>query len=143
MRENAICRKRQVAQQVVTHGVSAELVHQFHRSYDVASGFGDTLSLQRDKAMHRYLAWQRQPCRHKHRRPVEAVKARDVLANYMRISRPVTLKHGRVIWKADGGQVVGQGIEPDINDVIRITREWHSPGLLEPGHASRDGKIAY
>src|SRR5258708_31400594 len=103
MREIAICRKRQVAQQVVTHGVSAELVHQFHQPYDVASGFGDTLSLQRDKAMHRYLAWQRQPGRHKHRWPVEAVKAPDVLADYMRISRPVTLKHDPVIPKACGG----------------------------------------
>src|SRR6266851_2781996 len=55
-REISVRRERQVAQQVVTDGVSAELVDESHRFHNVAGGLGDTLSLQRNKAMCCYLA---------------------------------------------------------------------------------------
>ncbi len=70
------------------------------------------------------------------------MKARDVHTDYMHISRPVTLKHCCVIWKADSGQVVGQGIEPHIDDVLRVARERDAPGFFEPVHAPRYGEIA-
>src|SRR5260370_34763157 len=60
----------------------------------------------------------------------------------MHISRPVTLKHCRVIWKADSGQVVGQGIEPHIDDVLRVARERDAPGFFWPVHAARYGESA-
>ena len=91
--------------------------------------------------MHSDLPRQRQTSRQQHRGPVETVKARNIFADNMGIGGPVMRKFFRVIGKTDGGQVIGQSVEPDIDDLLLIARYRHSPLRHTWAHETRDGKI--
>src|SRR5690606_32360853 len=66
-------------------------------------------------------------------------KAKDVLADHMEIRGPEPLEAvARLIRMADRGDVVGQCVQPDVHDVIWISRNRNSP----PESGSADGKIA-
>src|SRR5215467_8307198 len=70
------------------------------------------------------------------------MKANDLFANHVHIGRPVALELFlvRLVFgaKTDGGAVVAQRIQPNVDHVLGITRDWNAP--LES--AAADGKIA-
>ena len=73
--------------------------------------------------------------------PVDAVEADDLLADEVEIGRPVFGEAGNVLGGiaaiADGGDVVDQRVEPDVDDVLRIVGDGNAP--LEAG--ARDGEV--
>jgi hypothetical protein len=81
--------------------------------------------------------------RHQERRPEDGVEAEDVLADEVGdtalVARgPVARDEGLVAApEAEGGEVVRQGVEPDVDDVPRVARERNPP--LD-GRA-RDGEV--
>src|SRR5215471_10934059 len=70
------------------------------------------------------------------------MKADDLFANHVHIGRPVPLELFLVRLvsgtKADGAEVIDQRVEPNIDHVLGIARNWNPP--LES--AAADGKIA-
>ena len=62
---------------------------------------------------------------------------KDILADYMEIHRPVIIELFCPI--PDCRDVVYQGIEPDVGDVLRIERQFDSPG--QAGFWSGNTKI--
>src|ERR1700722_16455687 len=77
----------------------------------------------------------RNDCRHQKSRPVHRVKADDVLADDMHIGRPVVPVRIALVRKADAGDVVGQGIDPNIHDVLGGARYLDAP--IERGSRNR------
>ena len=77
--------------------------------------------------------------RQQKRRPVDAVEAHNLLADHVYVGRPVTrqlfLVYGIVGAEADRRHVVGQRIQPHIDDVLGIARHRYAP--LERGAADR------
>jgi len=80
--------------------------------------------------------------------PVDAVEARDLLADEVQVGGPVALELlllgvlllcGQIVAVlgpvADGGDVVGERVEPDIYDVLGVAGNRDAPG--EAG--ARDG----
>ena len=66
------------------------------------------------------------------------MESQNVLADHVQISWPELQKHFRIgVGIADGGDVVGQRIEPHIHYVVRIVRHRHTPFEAGP----RDRKI--
>src|SRR5262245_40065798 len=58
----------------------------------------------------------------------------------MDVRRPVAPEAGRLaVGPAKGGEVVAQGVHPDVEDVARVIRQWDPPAE----RASRDRQIAY
>ena len=55
---------------------------------------------------------------HQHRRPVDRVLAQDVLADHVDVGRPDPREPLLVGPVARGGDVVGEGVEPDVRDVV-------------------------
>ena len=78
---------------------------------------------------------------HQEGRPVNGVKAQDILAHHMHISWPETLiLLGIHIRIAERGDVIGQGIEPDIHDMAfmgAITGIRHRHAPIEGGPGDR------
>src|SRR5438094_4824582 len=64
---------------------------------------------------------------HQHGRPVDGVKTRDVFPNDMQVRRPPQLGFRRVASVADAGDVVGEGVAPDVDDVPVVSGEWDAP----------------
>ena len=81
------------------------------------------------------LPRQRQPSRHQERRPVDRVKAGDVLSDHMRVGGP-EFRPRTVVGEACRGDVVGQRVDPDIHHMLRIAWHRHAPG--EGGAADRE-----
>ena len=85
---------------------------------------------------------QRQSGGHQKCRPVDAVEAGDLLADEVQVGRPEFLEFGLVCGiiaaVAEGGDVVGQRVEPDVDDVLLVAGNGDAPG--EAGAA--DGEIA-
>ncbi len=82
----------------------------------------------------------RQRCvdRHEHRRPDDRVEADDFLADEVHVARPVAFvffhAFARQLWKTQSGDVVGQRIEPHVDDVLFVERHRNSPVEAAPGN---------
>ena len=89
--------------------------------------------------MGEHLARQWHAGGHQKGRPVDGVKPHDILADDMRIGRPMTgIKVRIFIGIAQRRDVIGQGVDPDVHHVVRVPRHRHAP--IEGG--ARDRKIA-
>ena len=94
----------------------------------VAGRLAHPLAAVEHEAVGEDLLRQRQAGAHQHRRPVEAMEARDVLADDVQVGRPPLLEGGRVIGEPGPGQVVGQRVEPDVDAVLLVAGERDAPG---------------
>ena len=66
--------------------------------------------------------------RHQEGRPIHGVETHDVLADHVQVGRPVFAEFLAVgIGIADGGDVIGQRIDPHIHDVLGIARHRDAP----------------
>ena len=63
--------------------------------------------------------------------PVDAVEADDLLAYEVEVGGPVLFEFGDVggVFAAvtEGGHVVGEGVEPDVDDVLGVVGNGDSP----------------
>ena len=63
------------------------------------------------------------------------MKTDDILADDMNVGWPVAPVRIALIGKADAGNVVGQGVDPDIHDVLGIAGHLDAP--VEGGSRNR------
>ena len=92
---------------------------------------GDSLGLRHlaaavgDKAVAPDGAGQLDAGAHQEGGPVDAMEARDVLPDHVDVRRPVV--EIRLVGEPDGGEVVGEGVQPDVNRVLGVSGPWHAP----------------
>ena len=137
MGEVAVVAERDLAEHEIAHLIEAVFFHQFDRVDDVAERFRYFLTLVGPPAVGEDVPGRRQPRAHQERRPIDGVEAQDVLADHVQVGRP----EGRVFTaigfrKTDAGDVVGQGVQPHVHDVIFVARHRHPP--FEGGAGNRE-----
>ena len=133
--ELAVAGERTLAQEVIAERLGAELRDDVHRLDDVAERLADLLGragllvLDVDEAVAEYMPRRLDVSREAHRRPQRTVEARDVLADEVNVGRPPFAETLLVAAVADGGDVIQQCIEPDVDGELRIKRDRNAPIL--------------
>ncbi len=118
-----------LAQEEVAHGVGAELVEVGPRVHDVAQGLAHLVRVLHPPAVAEDVLGQGQARAHEEGRPVDGVEAQDVLADEVHLGGPEGLVlHRLVRAEPQGRDVVGEGVEPDVEDVLLVAREGDAPG---------------
>ena len=78
------------------------------------------------------VLWQRQAEGVKHDWPVDGVETNDFLTNHVDIGWPELLEKTVIITAVtEGRNIVGQGVDPDVNHVLRIV--WYLDPPVEGG----------
>ena len=104
---------------------------------NVADGLGHFLVLEQSVRAPK-LFWEIQASSHEERRPVDGVETDDFFSDQMHVSRPVTSEFVFFDGVANGGDVVGERVGPDVENVLFVTLPRNAP--LQSGTA--DGKVA-
>jgi hypothetical protein len=86
----------------------------------------------RDEAVGPDRARQLDAGAHQERRPVDAVEARDVLADDVEVGRPPVAV--ALVGEADGRQVVRERVEPDVDGVRLVARPGDAPRQARARH---------
>ena len=81
------------------------------------------------------LLWQRQPGAQQQRRPVQAVKPNDLLADQVELRRPEALERLVVVGVANTRQIIGQCVDPHVDHFVR--RAWHRDAPAHQAAARR------
>ena len=136
-REIAILSEVDLAQQEVADGVSAELVNELHGIDDVALRLRHLVAVYDQPAVAVDHLRQRQIERHEDARPDDRMEAHDLLADEVDVGRPILLKFLGIVQETDRRQVIRQGVEPDVDDMIGCDRHRDAP--VE--RRARDAKI--
>lgn len=55
------------------------------------------------------------------------MEAHDIFADYMKVGRPTTRPTTGGPWVARGGNVADEGIEPDVDGLLRVTGDGDPP----------------
>ena len=124
------------AQQIIAQRVRAVARHNGLGVYHIALGLAHLIIAKQQPAVGEHLLGQGQTQRVQHDRPVNGVEAHDFLANQMHICRPVLAEQmiiGRII--AQGGDVVGQRVDPHIDHMLGIKVHRHAPLEAGAGYA--------
>ena len=118
--------ERHLAQQEVAEGVQAVLVRQVERREDPAAALGHLGLVHQPVAVDVEVLVERDARRLEHGRPVDAVGLQDVLADQVLRHRPESPEElpVRVAERAD---VVDQGVEPDVGDVLVVEGQRDAP----------------
>lgn len=138
-----IINKAAVVHKVKSDGVSAEFLHRGERIDHVANALGHLGLALGPVSMRNNRLGNIQPGGHQKGRPVHRMESQDVLADHLGIRWPAT--HGLVLlvhvlpWVSCDGQVVGEGVHPDIHDVAVVSGNRDTP--CEPGSRSRNREI--
>ncbi|OPZ80094.1 MAG: hypothetical protein BWY75_03875 [bacterium ADurb.Bin425] len=82
------------------------------------------------------LLGQRNSCRHQEGYPVDRVELGDVFADEMEVCRPVLLEVLAVGEITRPGDVIGEGIHPNINDLVVIA--WNIDAPIKRFARTRD-----
>ena len=128
MRIIAVLSERHFAQEEVAQLVGAVMFGQGERIDYVADRLRHFLSAIEEKTMNDDLPRHGDFRRHEKGRPIDRVEPRDILADHMRIGGPEFCARRIFVGIAGCGDVVRQGIDPDIHDMLRIARHQHTPG---------------
>ena len=135
---HAVVVKGHLMQHEEAHGVHAELLHQIVRIEHISLGLAHlAVSLQKPR-MAEHLLWQRQVESHQENGPVNGVETDDVLSDQVQIRRPVLLEEiagFSVAVVSDSGDIVGQGVQPHVNHMLRVKVHRNSPLEGGTGHA--------
>ena len=119
--------KGYLPQEEIAEGVHTELVGDLIGVNDVSGALAHLLPFHRPPSMGEDPPGQGEVGGHEEGGPVDGVKAKDILPYDMAVGRPVALKTFPVVRKSHCGDVVGKGIEPDIEDVLRIVGQGDAP----------------
>ena len=136
--EHAIVRERHLMQHVVADCVNAEQADQIVRVDHIAERLGHLAVADEQPRMTEYLLRERLAERHEEDRPVDGVETNDVLADQMNVRRPeflVVLIVVAVRVVAAERDIVGQRVEPDVDNVTRVKIDRDAPGERGTGNA--------
>ena len=129
--EDAVLPEGVLPQQEVFQGVDAVALDEDHRIHHVFAlggfGLGNLFAAQQQPAVTQNLLRQRQVCTHQHGRPDHRMEPDDFLAHQVHVRRPVFVIQFRFIRIAQCGDVVGQRIQPYIDDMLFIDRNRNPP----------------
>ena len=126
--EHAIVAKWHRLQQVVARSIQAIAINQRFWIDHVAFGLAHLAIFHRQPAVTNDVLWQWQSQRMQHDWPVDGVEPYDFFTNHVHIGWPVFLKQAVVIAAiAQCRNIVGQGIDPDVNDVLRVIWYLNTP----------------
>ena len=134
----AVAGKGDLVEQVVPHGVHAEQLHQVIGVDDVALGLGHLAVAHQQPGVAKHLLGQGLVQSHQQDGPVDGVEPQDVLANEVDIGGPVFLVHLAVVAvhvEAGESDIVAQGVDPHIGDVLGVKLHRDAPGEAGAGHA--------
>ena len=132
----AVLAERYFAQQEIAQLIDAVLHREIEGIDDVADRLRHLLALVEQEAVGIDALRQRDARRHQERRPVHRVEADDVLADDVRVRRPVAPVGVALVRIADARNVVGQRVDPDIHHVLRIAGHLDAP--VEGGARDRE-----
>ena len=121
-----------LAQQKIPGGVRAVFGGQFPGPDDVAEGFGHFGRIHVPVAVHVQTPVRFQPHRLEHGGPVDGVGFQDVFGDHVLGHGPV-VREQRPVRPADAGEVVDEGVEPDVGDEIRVKGQGDAPGEAAGG----------
>src|SRR3954454_6038965 len=130
-RHGAVLAEGDVAQQVVAQGVGPEALDDLEGVEHVAQRLAHLLAVHQQVAVDEYVLGHDHVGEHQHRRPEDRVQTQDVLVDDLVGRRPELL--GQVLAlarEAEGGVVVEQRVEPDVEDVARIPGDRDPPRQL-------------
>ena len=123
----AILPERHLAQEEIAHLVDTVLVGEIEGVDDIADRLRHFLTSAEQEPVGIDPPWQLNSGRHQERRPVHRVETDDVLADDVHVGRPVAPVRVALVGKADAGDVVGQGIDPDIHHVLGVIGHLDAP----------------
>ena len=116
------------AHEVIAQGVHAVAGHDGLGIDHVALGFAHAVRAEEQPAVAEHLLGQGQPQGVEHDGPVDGVEAHDFLAHQMHVGGPVFLEQLVVIGAvAQGGDVIGQGVDPHIHGMLGVEVHGHAP----------------
>ncbi len=122
-------------QQEIADRVRAELFDQQYRVDDIAFGFGHLVALDHQPAVTVDFLRQFYAQGHQNDRPDDAVEPDNLLADQMHVRRPELGEFFPVVQIAGRRDIVGQRVEPDVNDMLTVEGNRNSPVERGPGHA--------
>ena len=123
-----------LAHEVVAQRVHAVALHDGRGVDHVALGLAHLVVAEQQPAVAEHLLGQLKSQRVEHDRPVDRMEAHDLLAHQVHVRGPVLIEQrGIVAAVAQGGDVVGQRVDPDVDHVLGIEVHRHAP--LEGGAA--------
>ena len=125
-------------EQEVPHRVHAEGVHQVVGVDDVALALAHLAAVHQEPGVAEHLLGQGQVQGHEEDGPVDGVEPDDVLADEVQVGGPELLKLlGGLLPAvvADAGDVVGQGVQPDVHHVLGVELHRDAPLEAGAGHA--------
>jgi len=138
VREVPVIAEGNLAQHEVAHLVETVAADEVVRIDHIAERLRDLLAFVGPPAVREHALRRLQPSAHQKGRPVDGVKAQDVLADHVKIGRPqLRVVRRSDIGIADGGDVVGEGVEPHVHHVLLVPGHRNAPGETGP----RDGQI--
>ena len=124
----AVLPERHLAQEEIAQRIDAVGLGERKRIDDVADRLRHLLAAVEQKAVGEDAARHGNACRHQEGRPVHGVEAHDVLADHVQVGRPIAAEFLAVgIGKIDGGDVVGERVNPHIHHVPGIARHLDAP----------------
>ncbi len=134
------------AHQEIADGIGAEMLEQDLRVEDVAARLGHFLFVLQPPAVDQFLLGRFEAGGHQERRPVDRVEFQDVFGHDVQVGRPETLEYPVFLQVVDSGEVIAQGVEPDIDGLVFVTRDRHTPldrgagdaQVLQPHFDERD-----
>ena len=139
--EVAVLAEGNFAQQEIAQGIGAEdFVHGFGTD-DIAARLGHLALIEEQPAVGPYGARHSNAGGHEKGGPVDAMEAADFFADEVHVGGPEfgesRLVGGIIGSVAEGGDVVGQSVEPDVDHLLFVA--WHGDAPGEAGAA--DGEI--
>ena len=137
LREVAVQPEGDFAQQEVTERVRPEFPDHLVRVDDVPQRLAHLLPLDGPPSVGEHPERRRDPRGHEERRPVDGVEPEDVLPHHVDVGGPERpeLRRGRRV--PQPGDVVREGVVPDVDDVSRRLGHGDPPGERGAG----DGQV--
>ena len=130
-----------IQEQIEPHGIDTKAINRKKRIHDVALGLGHLAPVQRPMRVREHLLRQRNVQRHEKSGPVDAMEADNVFADDVAVCRPSRriLLAGDLEGIVGLGDVVDQGVEPDVDGLRLVVRHRDAPG--QPLGGPRDGEV--
>ncbi len=133
--ERAVLAEAHLARQVVAQRVDAVPLDEREGVDHVAGGLAHLLAALEDVAVDHQPPGQLEAGRHQHGRPDDRVELEDVLGHQLQVGRPELLDEvlaGAGV--AEGGAVVEQRVDPDVDRLLGVPRHRHAPLHLGARH---------
>ena len=131
-RERTVLAELDLAEEVPAVGVDAEPVEELERVDPGEVRLRHLLAAHRQVPVGPDLVRRLDVRGHQHRRPVDRVLPQDVLADHVDVRRPEPGEPLLVGPVAGGGDVVREGVEPDVRDVVGIPGQRDPPVEVRP-----------